>query len=233
MDKRIGTKSITADTLKWIAVITMFIDHIGAAIVEKTKLIQLPYGMVLDFSPRYIGRLAFPIFCFLLVEGFYYTRSKKKYLRNLLIFAVISEIPFELAFLGELVWGFRNVYWTLAIGLLMMIILEETGKRQGEKGKAVSVITVAACAVLAALLKTDYGAIGILLIFVLYQTRQDRKRQCILGGIAMAYEITAPIAFVLIYFYNGVRKQKKFKYFFYLFYPLHILLLYFVRVYIL
>lgn len=233
MDRTTAPKSVSADMLKWIAIITMFIDHIGAAIVEKTDLYILPYGQTIDYILRYIGRLAFPIFCFLLVEGFYHTRSRKKYLCNLLIFAVISEIPFELSFLGELVWGLRNVYWTLAIGLLMLILIEKAKQKWGEqRGKVGMVLLVVACALLAEALHTDYGAVGILLIFILYQTRDDRMKQCILGAIAMSYEITAPIVFVFIYFYNGIRRQKGLKYLFYAFYPLHLLLLYLIRLWI-
>lgn len=229
MEKMAKGNGISADLLKWIAIITMFIDHIGAAVVEKTNIYLLPYGKVLDFTLRFIGRLAFPIFCFLLIEGFYHTRSRKKYLCNLLLFALISELPFEISFLGEIVIGFRNVYWTLAIGMIVMLILEKIKERALEKQNLWVVLTVAAGAVLAQLLHTDYGAIGVLLIYILYQTHDNRKKQCTLGAIATAYEITAPIAFLLIYRYNGVRRQKHLKYFFYAFYPLHLLFLYWIR----
>ena len=222
-------KSMSADVLKWIAILTMFIDHMGAAVVEKTNIYLLPYGKMLDYVLRFIGRLAFPIFCFLLVEGFYHTRNRQKYLCNLLIFAILSEIPFEMSFLGEIVIGFRNVYWTLAIGLVMMIVLGKIPQISDVKSNLYTIFAVAAFAVLAEFLHTDYGAVGILLIYILYKTREDRKKQCILGALAMSYEITAPIAFLLIYKYNGVRKQKHLKYFFYAFYPLHLLFLYWVR----
>lgn len=229
MEKTAKGNGVSADLLKWIAIITMFIDHIGAAIVEKTNIYLLPYGKTLDFTLRFIGRLAFPIFCFLLIEGFYHTRSRKKYLCNLLIFALISELPFEISFLGEIVIGFRNVYWTLAIGMIMMILFEKIKESTLEKINLWFFLTIAVCAILAEILHTDYGAIGILLIYILYKLRDNRKQQCICGAIATAYEITAPIAFLLIYRYNGVRKQKHLKYFFYVFYPLHLLFLYWVR----
>lgn len=222
-------RGISADLLKWIAIITMFIDHIGAAVVEKTKIMYLPYGNGLDFTLRLIGRLAFPIFCFLLIEGFYHTRSRGKYLRNLLLFALISELPFEISFLGELVWGLRNVYFTLAIGMIVMMCLEKVKERELGKQNLLTILIVAAGAILAEWLHTDYGAIGVFLIYILYKCRDDRKQQCIYGAIAMSFEITAPIAFLLMYKYNGVRKQKHWKYFFYAFYPLHLLFLYWVR----
>jgi len=233
MENTVVKKGISSDLLKWIAIITMFIDHIGAAVVEKTNIILLPYGKVLDYSLRFIGRLAFPIFCFLLIEGFYYTRSRKKYLCNLLLFAIVSELPFEISFLGEIVFGFRNVYWTLAIGMAVLLALEKIREKELQNQGAWVILSVAVGAVLAEVLHTDYGAVGVFLIFILYKLQKDRKEQCIVGAVTMAYEITAPIAFWLIYKYNGVRRQKKLKYFFYAFYPLHLLLLYWVRTLIL
>ena len=222
-------KGISSDLLKWIAIITMFIDHIGAAVVEKTWIMDEPYGQTLDLVLRMIGRLAFPIFCFLMVEGFYHTRSRVKYLRNLFIFAIVSEIPFEISFLGELVWGLRNVYWTLLIGFVMMMLIEKVREKESKYNILYMLLIVAACALLAELLHTDYSASGVLLIFILYKMRADRLAQCVLGGVAMSWEITAPIAFALLYLYNGVRRQKCLKYFFYAFYPAHLLLLYWVR----
>lgn len=229
MEKTVRGKGVSADLLKWIAIVTMFIDHIGAAVVEKTRILYQPQGIEFYFTLRYIGRLAFPIFCFLLIEGFYHTRSRSKYLCNLLLFAVISELPFEISFLGELVWGFRNVYWTLAIGMIVMMCLEKGKELAFGKQNLWTLLIVAAGAIIAEFLHTDYGAIGVLLIYILYKLRDNRKKQCICGAIAMAFEITAPIAFLLMYKYNGVRKQKHWKYFFYAFYPLHLLFLYWVR----
>lgn len=229
MEKKVKGSGVSADLLKWIAIITMFIDHIGAAVVEKTNLILQPYGIEIYYTLRYIGRLAFPIFCFLLIEGFYHTRSRKNYLRNLLLFSLISEIPFEISFLGELVWGFHNVYFTLAIGMIVMMCLEKVKERALEKQNLWTLLIVAAGSILAEVLHTDYGAIGVLLIYILYKLQDDRKKQCICGAIAMSFEITAPIAFLLMYQYNGVRRQKHWKYFFYAFYPLHLLFLYWIR----
>lgn len=233
MENIVKQNGISSDMLKWIAIITMFIDHIGAAVVEKTWVMDEPYGQMLDLILRLIGRIAFPIFCFLMVEGFYHTRSRKKYLRNLFIFALISEIPFEISFLGELVWGLRNVYFTLLLGFVMMMLLEKLREKEVKYSIVYMILIVAACALAAEILHTDYSASGVLLIFILYKMRADRLAQCVLGGAAMSWEITAPIAFFLLYKYNGVRRQKKLKYFFYAFYPLHLLLLYWVRLLIL
>lgn len=95
--------------LKCIAVITMIIDHTGAVL--------FPDNMTL----RYIGRIAFPIFCFLLVEGFFHTRDVRKYMLRLGMFAVISEIPYDLAFRDTVIeFEHQNVFFTLFIGVVMM-----------------------------------------------------------------------------------------------------------------
>lgn len=231
--KRIKNNGISADTLKWIALITMFIDHTGASILEKLPQYTTLDGVFqVDMVLRFIGRIAFPIYCFLLVEGFYKTHSRKKYVLNLLTFALISEIPFELSFMGGLNIGFHNVYWTLLLGMLLMMTLEEIKVRKPDKYNILALLALAIFAGTAQIVYTDYAAIGVILIFILYQTRDDRKRQSILGAVAMCYEITAPVSFILTYNYNGQRKKRKnafTKYLFYAFYPAHLLLLYFVR----
>ena len=121
MDSR-KIRFLDSDALKLIAIVTMLIDHIGAAIL-------LPAGMMavntlnswIDIYglSRSIGRTAFPIFVFLLVEGFFHTHSRKKYFGRLLLFALLSEIPFDMAIYGKPVYmGSQNVFWTLVIGFL-------------------------------------------------------------------------------------------------------------------
>ena len=101
--KKLG---LSGSTLKMIALVIMFIDHIGAVIVQRTM--SMP-GFDHDFwgslsTPiRYVGRLAFPIFCFLLVEGFIHTSSVKKYLGRMILFAFLSEIPFNLGISGKII----------------------------------------------------------------------------------------------------------------------------------
>ncbi len=124
-------KGIYGSTLKLIAIITMLIDHTAATILDRIMAlrgINSLYGdhmttiQYANLTMRLIGRIAFPIFCFLLVEGFIHTRSKWKYTLRLAIFALISEIPFDLAFQGK-VFDMRsqNVFFTLTIGMLVMM----------------------------------------------------------------------------------------------------------------
>ena len=125
---------LNSSALKVIAVVTMLIDHIAADLLVKL-LIQNGTWELIDYNGsrllnilsaehmgmintyqmmRNVGRIAFPIYCFVLVEGFMRTRSVKKYLERILLFAFISEIPFDLAFAGKAFhWCYQNVMFTL------------------------------------------------------------------------------------------------------------------------
>ena len=134
-------KGITGSTIKLIAIVAMFIDHIGATIFER-MLMYRGFGIA-NMNPelmnnwlkignnalifmsytvmRLIGRFGFPIFCFLLVEGFIHTRSKAKYALRLFLFCLISELPFDLAFSGRWYYPYyQNVFFTLLIGFVAM-----------------------------------------------------------------------------------------------------------------
>lgn len=217
-------------TLKLIACITMLIDHIGASCIEARygTAENCPAGLTeFDLVLRLIGRLAFPIFCFLLVEGFLHTHDVKKYIQRLLLFGLVSEIPFDMAFFRTpFAWQHQNVYWTLALGMIAMAAMQRFQDAAGRltwRGGAAAVV----CALAAELAATDYGAIGVALIVALYLTRNSRVQQCVIGAVMMLFELTAPIAFVLTWFYNGQRgrcprwEQRAF----YLFYPVHLVVL--------
>ena len=115
--------------LKMIALVTMLSDHVGAVLLW--RYIEATHGYsdgvlmgIYEFT-RYIGRMAFPIYCFLLVEGFLHTRNKGKYALRLGIFAIISEVPFDLNFTGNLCdFGYQNVFFTLMIGVFTMLAYE-------------------------------------------------------------------------------------------------------------
>ena len=231
---------LSGTALKYIACITMLIDHIGASCIEAGVLLPalaagaascggIPVSTLLaaDRVLRYIGRLAFPIFCFLAVEGFLHTHDVKKYVRRLLLFGLLSEVPFDLAFFRTpFAPQHQNVYWTLALGVLAMAGLKRFEKENGLPGWQ-GLVWAGGCAALALAVNTDYHAIGVLIICTLYLTRADRKRQCLAGAVLFLFELTAPLAFVLVWFYNGQRGacsplQKKA---FYWFYPVHLALL--------
>ena len=233
-------RSFSGTALKTIACITMLVDHIGASCIEAGLLLpELERGEVsggawdqlslfqLDRVLRFTGRLAFPIFCFLLVEGFVHTHNVKGYLGRLVLFGLVSEVPFDLAFFRTpFAPQHQNVYWTLALGVLAMAGLKRFEKENGLPGWQ-GLVWAGGCAVLALAASTDYHAIGVLIICTLYLTRADRKRQCLAGAVLFLFELTAPLAFVLVWFYNEQRGacsplQKKA---FYWFYPVHLLVL--------
>ena len=221
---------LSGTALKLAACITMLIDHIGASCIEATYGVAYrtpPQILQLDRVLRLIGRLAFPIFCFLLVEGFVHTHDVKKYIGRLLLFGLVSEVPFDLAFFRTpFAPGYQNVYWTLALGVLAMAALAHFEKEDGSTGWQ-GLLCAGGCVLLGFLANTDYNGIGVLIICALYLTRADRKRQCIVGAVLFAFEYTAPLAFVLIWLYNGQRGNcsRAMQKVFYWFYPVHIALL--------
>ena len=236
-------EGLSGSGLKLIAIVTMFLDHIGAAILE-SPVVWAFLGSGEEIDPffnssalalcrdvdlvfRFAGRIAFPIFCFLLVEGFLHTRSLPRYMGRMAAFALLSEIPYDLAF--EEGWfdpKSQNVYFTLLLGLLAMAAVRYLLPRSA----LLALAGAAGCAVLAQLLRADYGAFGVVLILLLYILRDREPARTVIGSLALFWEITAPLAFLPIRRYNGQRGRLGGKWFFYGFYPAHILLLWGFRV---
>jgi len=211
-------KCLNGSILKWAAILTMLADHIAAA------------GVIHSWNMRLVGRIAFPLFAFLLVEGAVHTRNIKKYLVRLGVFALISEIPFDLAIFGQpFYWGHQNVYWTLFLALGVIALFQkwpvEDGSafisRQGAFGFAVVIL-------LADLCRTDYGSTGVLVIVLMYLLRERPWLRFLSGYGLLALMSTTELAclpaFLLIALYNGKRGHQP-KYFFYGFYPVHLLVL--------
>lgn len=217
---------ISAAVLKWIAVVTMLIDHFAAAVYWQME----GYDYDVYFVMRKIGRIAFPIYCFLLVEGFFHTRNVKKYLRNCLLFAVISEIPFDMAIFGEIVYTQgQNVYFTLCIGLGALIMLDQFRGKYEAKYVLLRLLIIAMSAYVGQVLDVDYHWKGVLFIIMFYYIRnmQEWIRNLAVIG-AFAYEVTAPLAVIPIHFYNG-KRGRQMKYLFYAIYPLHLLIFGLIR----
>jgi hypothetical protein len=237
-------------TLKLIAIVTMFMDHFGAVFLERMLEAErisvnlndgwdMPGLAKLYLFLRLAGRVAFPIFIFLLVEGFSHTSNRRKYLGRLFLFALISEVPFDMAlqltddqvFLGVfLEFSYQNVFFTLAIGLLTIMALDWLKAQPGHRAaKAlVCLFVVGAGMALAELLHTDYGAVGVLAIAAMYCFRHYRMlgmgATCMVLVLSSTLEVTAFLALIPVSRYNGARGLKL-KYLFYAFYPLHLLLL--------
>ncbi len=233
---------LSGSTLKIIAMVTMLIDHIGASVLLRYILsMKGQFPSMEDYNRwvtvyqvmRSIGRVSFPIYCFLLVEGFQRTQNLKRYILRLGIFAVITEVPFDLCFSGQFFYlEYQSVMLTLLTGVLTMegvFLLEKHLRNRlllGICGMAVIALGAGA----AELLHTDYGYLGVLCIMALYLLRRNKGLQIAGGCIAFAWELPAPLAFLPVAFYNG-KRGLKLKYVFYLFYPVHLLLLYLICVY--
>ena len=242
-------RGISGSTLKLIAVITMIIDHVAAGILIRYLFRNGIHDLDINnmsavnqwmdqnaalFSTytamRLIGRIAFPIYCFLLVQGFEYTPNRLKYAARLLMFAAISEIPFDLLFKGQILeFGYQNVFFTLFFGLAVMMGLRWVEENLGGRmfTPLLYLIVIAAGMAAAQLAKTDYAAIGVLCIVVTYLFRKKKIWQIVSGCIVFSWELTAPLAYIPIAFYNGKRGWKL-KYFFYLVYPVHLFVLYLI-----
>ena len=238
MNKYLEKIHLSSDTLKIIACILMVIDHVSFCLlyhymnVYHMDIVPQTYtklNQVYTFG-RGIGRIAFPIFCFFLVEGFYRTRNISKYSIRMLAFAIISEIPFDLAHYNVIINNdHQNTLFTLSLGLLMMSLLKYIKENIKGLSNTVTAITsicvVAAFAEFSTLIHLDYSFKGILLIATLYFLRDTKPLQLIAGAAVNSWEKYGPISFLLLYFYDSSIKPKL-KYTFYLFYPVHLILIY-------
>lgn len=217
---------INGATLKYIAFFSMFIDHFNKAIITPLLNYQQPLVFISSLFDI-IGRIAFPIFAFMIVEGFYKTNSRWKYLRNLLAFAVISEIPYDM-FQSKVFVNNRsqNIMWALALGLLTLIIVDKLKEKIKNKyiWIFVSIIIVAINAIIATLLSFDYDYYSIIIIFILYIFYDKRFVGSLLSYLVIIKEIYAILGFAIINLYNG-EKGKQNKLFNYLFYPIHLFIL--------
>ena len=231
---------LTAAVLHIIAMTLMLMDHLWATLLPAREWLTCA------------GRVAFPIFAFMAVEGYFHTRSFKKYILRMLLFAVLSEIPFDLMYGGT--WFYpvhQNVLWTFLLGLLGVWLMEQVRK----KGKTwmyllVCVLVVPAGLVLGTLCMVDYYGVGVLTVFVFYFLH-GRKWWCFLGQLAALYWLNvellgglmypvqlfgmefelcqqglALLALIPIWLYHGRQgyHSKPFQYLWYAFYPVHMLL---------
>ena len=209
-------KGLNTFTLKMIAIVSMLIDHVGHILFPEVMLFRI------------VGRIAFPVFAYLLAEGFVYTRDVKKYLFRLGMFAILSEIPYDLAIMGTVLeFLHQNVFFTLFLGVLMLWLMTKTNNIILQYG------IVAVAVLVCQFLNTDYNDIGILMIFIFYVFRQRKiEKLFIVGliflGLTSGLQLYALLALPLIALHNG-EQGPKMKIFFYLFYPAHLLILYLVH----
>ena len=201
---------MTGFQLKLLAMLAMTADHIGAVFFPEIPLL------------RWIGRLAMPVLSFFIGEGLRHTRSPRRYLLRLTWFALLSELPFDLAFYGGIEWGHQNVYFTLALGLLALWAIQSRGMEGW--------LLALTAALAAELLGCDYGMYGVLLILLLDRFHSARSEQ--LAGAALLNlaffglqtQTLSLIALPLLWLYNGKRGRDD-RRLSYLYYPAHLCVL--------
>ena len=202
---------LSAAALHIIAMALMLMDHLWATLLPAQDWLTCA------------GRLAFPIFAFMTVEGYFHTRNLKRYALRLLLFALLSEVPFDLMYGGT--WFYpvhQNVIWTLLLGLLGVHLMETVRKKQKLwVSLPVCAAVAAAGALLGTLGMTDYYGAGVLTVFAFYPIRLfGMEFELCQQGLAL-------LALVPIWLYRGRQgcHSKPFQYACYAFYPVHMLLL--------
>jgi hypothetical protein len=257
---------MTTFQIKLIAMTAMIIDHVGLFFFPQILLLRI------------IGRLAFPLFAWLIANGAYYSKNINVYLMRLLLFAIIAQIPFFLV--NRLIdpsFQELNVLFTLFLGLAAIVIIRKS------RNRFTAVLVVLISSILAGILNTDYGVLGVLAIILFYVYFKDIKKMLLLQiclftffsvvpvGIVMAFtgranpdistlyvrlcpilmklclkvsttippnfvalNLIEPLGLFSLFFiacYGG-QEGRKVKYFFYLFYPMHLFILYFIKLFI-
>ena len=222
--------------LKLIAACTMLIDHVGYVLFSDVLWL------------RCIGRIAFPLFCFLMAEGCVYTHDRRKYALRLLAFALLSEIPFNLMNTGT-PWDLshQNVLWTLLSGALLCWLVDWALQKRTASGFVLTGAVMVAAFCLLEIGNTDYGGWGMLLVVMFYGIHRAPSGTvskmtaqtlglaffsiAIMGGVSV--ELCSLAALIPIWLYNGQRgfSPKAVQYGFYAFYPAHILVLSLIAMY--
>lgn len=214
--------------LRILALVTMFVDHIGFAL--------FPF----DTAFRIIGRISFPIFCFLVAQGFAHTRNIKKYFFRLALFAFLSEIPYDLVFSGKVFsYNGQNVFFTLTLALLGLICYRALWPSR----RWAAVLCILGVCALAVLLDGDYSFWGVLLVLNFYVFRRHTARFCMgfivllalylgyhrLSGVAWSWsriQLFSAFALIPLALYNGKPGHRGGRMLFYIAYPAHLCLLY-------
>ena len=214
--------------LKLIAVISMFIDHVGVHLVDQSIiLLQVgAYKLTLYRLMRDLGRFTFPIFCFLLIEGFLHTRSKVRYGISLAVLAVISEIPFDLEHNGTLFYSGQNVFFTLLLGYLGLCAINRFREKP-----LFAFLLLLGLTVVSYYLSADYWVQGFAFIILLFALREQKLLRIFTAFLLNNFRFVL-LAFLPIALYNGKRgfiRGAFLKYLFYVIYPLHIFIIYLIK----
>ena len=236
MEETQRKRGLNRNQLKYLAIIAMVIDHVG--------MLFVPIATLPGILCRVIGRLTAPIMCLFLAEGFQYTSSRKKYGIRLAVFALISQAPYALMNKNTLLTIDLNVIYTLFCSLLMLCAYErfvESNLRWLLIGAAIGASALG-----------DWGIFGPLFVLSFYVYRDNKKWQMKCFAAISAGQVILDVAFCIandyhwygelwqlglflfipvFLLYNGQPGSKAafHKWFFYLFYPLHLLVLWLIK----
>lgn len=233
-------KFLSGSSIKLIAILSMLVDHFAAVVLAKYYPLSPEPEKIYKIYEimRAIGRLAFPLFCFFAVEGFLYSKNRMKYLLRLAIFAILSEPAFDMAFAGR--WSDftqQNVMITIFLGIIGLWLFEQIRKTIDSKFDKnpepllyiIAALPICGIAYIAHILNTDYEAFGIFTIAVIYMFKEYKFLAFLFGisVLVLGYKQSELPAFwsaLPILFYSG-KRGFGLKYFFYLFYPIHLAIL--------
>ncbi len=213
-------------SLKLIAMISMVFDHVGDMFFPGALWMRM------------IGRLAMPLFSFCIAEGYAHTRNKQRYLLRMGVFALVSEIPFDLAFEGRVGLGHQNIMLSFFLAILALMLFDRIrgeGKEHAAGKTLLGILCALAIAVLALLLRADYTLFAVLAVFLFYVLR-DRPALLRCGaGVGflaltrtVGYYRATGLSLIPLLLYNG-KRGRGLKWLFYAFYPGHLLLLYLLK----
>lgn len=221
---------LSGSVLKALALFAMLVDH--SAICFQPLLGKYLFTLLDQrFTPyvlmRGFGRIAFPLFCFLLAEGFRHTRDRRRYALSLLLFALLSELPYNLFNTGALSYPRQNVFFTLLLGFLGIWVIDRFRREQGKMALLLAGLFAAAY-----LLKADYGWKGFCFVLLTYLLAEQPAVQLFAGLALLSWPTGVALAYLPMNLYSGERgfiRGKALKYGCYAFYPLHLLLLWLLR----
>lgn len=236
--RRLPHIEVTAQTLTWYGCITLLFYSISMSVIQNgmlqvnrysgTELRELmaadPNRMLLASWAvvfQLLGGLAIPVFAFLTVEEFLHSESNRKDLLRMLIFAAVSEIPYDLAMSGKLFdWTGQNMLFSLLVGRIMLY-----GLRLFAASRGVQVLIVLASVFWTALLKSGFGLCLILLMAVYYLLREKPKARMLWSSMISLMYVTGPVSNFVLKRYNGQPGREGARYLFFCLYPLHLLVL--------
>lgn len=221
---------LTNNALKIVAMLTMLVDHIGVYLYPNCEILRI------------IGRLAFPIFAYMIAEGCRYTKNRGEYLGMIAALGVVCQIVFFVA-MGSL---YQGILITFSMSILCIYAIDHFAKKRNATSCILMIFVIFEVFFLAAVLPgletlgdydVDYGLVGILLPIVVYYMPGKIYKLAAVAGLLLSMGLQdggiywyALLSLPLLALYNGERGKYKLKYLFYIFYPLHLVVLFFVGI---